>query len=292
VRYVNVYDYHLDYVTFGYLPGYTGTYVDGPTIVYGTGYTYPGWYGTAYFPPPLTWGFGAYYDPFAYSWGFDLGLYWYGPGWFAYPWHERWWHDHPHEHWGAHRWWGPGGFEHSHDIRGHLADGRDHGFNDGGHDSKERMPGAVHRGAGWNNIYARDGNTARNISSTRQRPATPARVVGSPRDNVFAGSNGQVYRRSATGWEQHSGGAWSGTHSVPDAHPSYRPPAIVNHAGAGFAAPRAGLDQHFAARSRGSFRSAPNRSFGGGGFHGGSAGGFHGGGGGGFHGGGGGGGHR
>jgi hypothetical protein len=104
--YVHVYDYHPDYVTCGYLPGYTGTYVCGPTIVYGTGYDYPGWFGNAYFPPPCTWGFAAYYDPFACAWGFDAGLYWVGSGWFVHPWHERWWHDHPGEYWGSHRWWG------------------------------------------------------------------------------------------------------------------------------------------------------------------------------------------
>jgi len=130
-------------------------------------------------------GFGAYYDPFAYSWGFDYVLYWGGPGWFCYPWHERWWRDHPGERWGSHRWWGPGGFEHAHDIRGHFADGRDRGFHDGGHDSRERMPGAVHNGAGWNNIYARDGNAARNVSATRQRSATPARAVTSPEITFF-----------------------------------------------------------------------------------------------------------
>ncbi len=277
VRYVNVYDYHMDYVTFGYLSGYTGTYVVGPTVVYGTGYTYPGWYGTTYFPPPTTWGFGAYYDPFAYSWGFGYGLYW-GPEWFAYPWHERWWRDHPGERWGSHRWWGPGGFEHAHDIRGHFADARDRGFRDAIHDGRERMPGAVHQGAGWNNIYARQGNAARNVSATRQRSVTPARAVTSPRDNVFSGSDGHVFRRSSTGWEQHNGAGWSGTRSVPDAHPSYTPPLVVNHAGAGFMSPRAGLDQHFAARSRGSFNSSPNESSGGGGARAGGGGGRSGGG--------------
>ncbi|HSZ59992.1 MAG TPA: hypothetical protein VK797_30395, partial [Tepidisphaeraceae bacterium] len=142
VRYCYIYDYYPDYVTCGYLPGYTDTFVYGPTIVYGTGYSYPGWYGSVYFPPPCTWGFGAYYDPFAFTWGFDVGLYWGGGiGWFGYPWHERWWHDHPGERWGWHGWWGPGGYIHSHEIRGHFADARlGGGFHVGGH------------GAGWNNL--------------------------------------------------------------------------------------------------------------------------------------------
>src|SRR5208282_737283 len=122
--YVYVYDYYPDYVTFGYLPGYTGTYVDGPTIVYGTGYTYPGWYGAAYFPAPCTWGFAAYYDPYACAWGFDACMYWGGADWFVHPWREGWWRDHPTERWGWHQWWGPAGYLHSHEIHDHLIDAR------------------------------------------------------------------------------------------------------------------------------------------------------------------------
>ena len=269
VRYVYVYDYYPDYVTCGYLPGYTGTYVYGPTIVYGTGYTYPGWYGSVYFPPPLTWGFGAYYDPFAFSWGFDAGLYWGGVGWFGYPFHERWWRDHPGERRGWDHWWGPSGFVHSHEIGGRLADARSGGaFHTGG------------RGAGWNNLYARDGNPARVFRAARPQLSTPARREIGARNDVFAGSDGRVFRRSDTGWEQHGGaGAWSGMREVPEAHPIYRAPPAA-HFGRSFASPQAGLDRDFAARSRGAFRSnMPQHFGGGGGFHGGGGGGVHGGGG-------------
>jgi hypothetical protein len=119
--------------------------------------------------------------------------------------------------------------------------------------------------------------------------------VTSHRDNVFAGSDGNVFRRSDAGWEQHSGGgAWSGMSRVPESHATYRAPSGLAHFGGGFAAPEAGLDQHFAARSRGAFRSGVSRGFSGG-FSGGGGGFRAGGGGGGFHGGGGGhggGGHR
>jgi len=270
VRYAYVYDYYPDYVTCGYLPGYTDTFVYGPTIVYGTGYSYPGWYGSVYFPPPFTWGFGAYYDPFAFTWGFDAGLYWGGGiGWFGYPWHERWWHDHPGERWGWHRWWGPGGFVHAHEIRGHLMDARRGGaFHVGGHD------------AGWNNLYARPGNAARNLPAARLRSFTAAHAASGAHNDMFAGSDGHVFRRSNTGWEQHSGaGAWSGVGRVPEAQPTYRPAPSATRFGGSFARPEAGLERDFAARSRGAFRSGAVHGFGGGGFRGG--GGFHGGGGGG-----------
>ena len=183
VRYVSVFDYYPDYVTCGYLPGYTGTYVDGPTIVYGTGYDYPGWYGTTYFAPPFTWGFDAYYDPFAAAWGFDAGLYWGdGLGWFGYPYHQGWWRDHPGEHAAAHRWWGPGGFVHSHEIRDQLVHARS---------------GAA---PGWNNLYTCHANAARNIAPDRIHAFTAARAATGIRDNVFAGSDGSIFRRSRAGW--------------------------------------------------------------------------------------------
>lgn len=278
VSYVYVYDYYPDYVTCGYLPGYTGTYLYGPTIVYGTGYDYPGWVGAAYFPPPCTWGFAAYYDPFACAWGFDVGLYWGGAGWFCHPWHERWWRDHPGEHWGWHEWWGPGGFAHSHEIRGHLMETRSGGaFREGGRDAAltARLPGTNQRGPGWNNLYAREGNSGRNLSSERLRSLTRASVATGARDNVFAGSDGSVFRRSDAGWQVHrdAGSDWSRVDRVPEAYPAYRAPSSY---GDSFARPEAGLDQHYAARSRGEFRSSAFRSFGGGGFRGG---GFHGGGG-------------
>jgi len=269
VRYVYVYDFYPDYVTCGYLPGYTGTYIYGPTIVYGTGYTYPGWYGSAYFPSPCTWGFGAYYDPLAFTWGFDVGLYWGGVGWFGDPWHERWWRDHPGERHGGHAWWGPSGFLHSHEIGGHMAEARSGGsLHAGGH------------AAGWNNVYARDGNAARVFRADRPSSLKSARVETHARNDVFAGRDGQVFRHSEAGWEQRGGaGIWSGMHQVPDALPTYRPEPLATHFGGSFARPEAGLDRDFAARSRGDFRSNMSHGFGGGGFRGGAA--FHGGGGGG-----------
>ena len=51
-RYVYVYDSTPDVVYCGYLPGYTGCYVYGPTVVYGTGYRYDPWFGREFIPRP------------------------------------------------------------------------------------------------------------------------------------------------------------------------------------------------------------------------------------------------
>ncbi len=99
-RYVRVYSYTPDVVYVGYTPGYTGSYVYGGSVVYGTGYYYRPWYRRYYYPRPWTWGFGMSYNPWTgWSLGFSTG--WWRPhGWFAY------------NNWGRVRegWWGPVGY--------------------------------------------------------------------------------------------------------------------------------------------------------------------------------------
>ena len=50
--YVRVYDSTPTTVVYGYTPGYLGSYVYGPTVIYGTGYYYTPWYGTRLLPAP------------------------------------------------------------------------------------------------------------------------------------------------------------------------------------------------------------------------------------------------
>ena len=82
VRYVRVYNYTPDFVYVGYTAGYTGCYVYGRTVVYGTGYNYHPWYKRKYYARPWTWGFNVHYDPWT-GWSFGAG--WgQSRGWFAY----------------------------------------------------------------------------------------------------------------------------------------------------------------------------------------------------------------
>jgi hypothetical protein len=78
VKYVYIYDATPEYVYMGYTPGYLGTYVYGPTIVYGTGYHYRPWRGRYYYARPLTWGFNMRYNPWS-GWNIGFGF---GSGWF------------------------------------------------------------------------------------------------------------------------------------------------------------------------------------------------------------------
>jgi len=69
VTYVYVYGATPDVVYTGYTPGYLGTVVaPGPIVVYGTGYVYPGWAGTFWYPWPVTWG----WSPFDLGFGVDV----------------------------------------------------------------------------------------------------------------------------------------------------------------------------------------------------------------------------
>jgi hypothetical protein len=67
---VYIYESTPDTVYVGYTAGYMGCYVYGASIVYGTGYYYPPYYGYggAYYGRPMTYGYHAYYNP-ASGWG-------------------------------------------------------------------------------------------------------------------------------------------------------------------------------------------------------------------------------
>jgi hypothetical protein len=85
VTYVRVYQTEADAVWYGYTLGYLGAYLAWDTFVYGTGWHYPpywgyGWNGPGYlpyYPRPLTYGVGAFYNP-AYG-TFGRYGYAYGP---------------------------------------------------------------------------------------------------------------------------------------------------------------------------------------------------------------------
>ena len=150
--FVRVYDYYPEVAYVGYTPGYMGSFVYGPTVVYGTGYYYPGWFGSEYFAGPCTWGFGAQYDFLDCGWGFGFGYGW-GPGWFGY--------DHWHDHHGDHGWWGPGGYHNW-----------NHLHHDGGDRGRAPLATGIHPGV--HNLYSRPPNIARNANLREPAPRPTA----------------------------------------------------------------------------------------------------------------------
>ena len=101
IKYVHVYKNTDRVVYTGYTSGYTGSYVYGPTVVFGTGFHYYGWHGHYYYHHPMTYGFGFFYDPF-YGW---IPVYspWYHSS-FYWHWNSHWyWNWHWHWHWHGYR---------------------------------------------------------------------------------------------------------------------------------------------------------------------------------------------
>ena len=224
VTYVRVYSSTPTTVFVGYTPGYYGTVMstDG-VVVYGTGYVYPVYVGTYWYPPPPTYGFG---------WGFTVGMMWgfaMGGGGWGYP---------------CCYGGGGGGIHISH-----------------------------HNNININNSYNRWGGKSQTISGPGGRTAKTTQVgqttfaKGSGSNNVYAGRDGEVYRRNEGGdWQKYDGGgkgqgSWSdvgGDRPQRGERPTQQPAGET----------RQSLDRQHQSRDVGAQRAQQYRS-GGGGFHGG-----------------------
>ena len=199
VKYVQIYDSTPDVVYVGYTPGYTYSYAYGGTIVYGTGYHYTPWYGSVYYPRPVTWGWHVRWNPwYGWSYGFSYST---GPFTFVVG---------VGGHGGG--WWGPVGY------RGYR-----HGYHRGWHEGYRAGARAGYRAgaragyragsqnARYNNIYNRPQNRTRNAS----RPAVASQrrtgtAVNRP-NNVFTDPSGNVHRRTQDGWQQRGQSGWQST---------------------------------------------------------------------------------
>ena len=198
LRFVDIYGVTPDMVTAGYLPGYLGYYPCRGTVVYGSGYRYRAWRGQRhYYPRAFTWGFHARYNPWLSGWSFGFS---YSSGFLRVGMH---WQEHsrPGSPGQTPPWLGPGGFhspllaeDHSM-LRVRPVRGRP-GFS-------EPTPA---------NLYTRSENARRVVP--RSDPSLRPRVKGAGRpargpDNVFAGSDGKVYKRATDGqWKVNQGKQW------------------------------------------------------------------------------------
>lgn len=93
VKYVYIYEVKPDVVYMGYTPGYTGTYVAGHTVVYGTGYSYSPFYDSFYYPRPSTFGYSMVYNPWVgWSMGFSISMGLFAASvWSSAAWYGGWW---------------------------------------------------------------------------------------------------------------------------------------------------------------------------------------------------------
>ncbi len=233
VKYVYVYDSTPEVVYVGYTPGYTGSFVYGGTIVYGTGYYYPAWYGTVYYPRPATWGFHMRYNPW-YGWSFGFsystGPFTFGIGFGGY-------------HGG---WWGPVGYRGYH--RGYHR-GWHHGYRAGYRAGARTGYRAGYRSANrQNNIYNRPQNRARNDQRARTANRQRANTAPNRSNNVYADRNGNVQRRNQDGsWQQRGQGGWQSSGGID------RTSGAAGRGGG--SANRSSLDRSYQSRQRGSTRT-------------------------------------
>jgi len=202
VTFVRIYGYDEDVVYVGYTPGYTNTYVYNTTIVYGTGYYYPGWYGRYYYPRYSTWGFHVRWNPWT-GWNFGLS-YSYGP--FSFYFGRGAWY--------RGGWWGPGRY------RGYRR-GYRHGYRAGRRAGYRSGYRAGQRNNARQNMYRNSNKTGRstptsshgrnNAKSNMARQGAQqggAARAGGRQNNVYSDKNGNVYKQTDKGWQQRSGDQW------------------------------------------------------------------------------------
>ncbi len=221
VAYVYVYDSTPDVVYVGYLPGYMGCYPHYGTVVYGTGYRYGSWRSRHHFyPRRFTWGFEARYNPWLSRWSFGSS---YGSSFLRVG--TRWQPGRPTlQRRVQPTWFGPGGFRRplvAHDLTMvRVRPGR----------VRPRLPDALPM-----SVYSRPENVQRVNRTVLKSPfrsiARPmARPAAVPND-VFAGKDGKVYRRDATGtWQVRQGTNWKPT-TLPTPPPAVQTPVTRERTG-------------------------------------------------------------
>jgi hypothetical protein len=212
VTYVKIYKVTPQYVYVGYTPGYLGTVVSNDIVVYGTGYYYSPWVGTAWYAPPITYGMGASiaWTPWAgwgYSFGFGIGWGW-GGGWYYPP--SPWWGPYYYRsgYYGHNHAWGPGGWAHTtgnyyhHGYTGHGGSHppyRSSGTYGNAYNSRHGSIAAGQRGTVQNVFRSDAGKRSKSFGvAGRSSQTVPGRSGGS----LFGTREGKVYRPSRQGnWE-------------------------------------------------------------------------------------------
>jgi len=260
VTYVYVYRATPTVVYVGYTPGYYGAYVSDGVVVYGTGYVYPAWVGTVYYPVPVTYGYAVSptYTPWTgwimgFGFGLAFGAVTAGWGWGCYP------------SWGPYRGsygaavgryggaaaWGPGGWAATTgNVYHRWGDTAAVSRHSSGYNAWTGNRWSASAGMSYNsrtgtlaagqraavgNVYT--GNVAAGSRGVAVNPRTGQAVaggrvavgnVGSGQggsaawargssggvarvgDDVYASHDGNVYRRTDSGWQERSGGSWGG----------------------------------------------------------------------------------
>jgi uncharacterized protein (TIGR03000 family) len=256
-----IYDATPDYIYCGYTPGYFGTCVaPWGGVVWGTGWYYRPWIGRWWYGRPWTYGFGAHFGWSAGGWAFGLGAGVGRPWWGPIGWNRG---------WGGAAWrpgWETG-------YGGRYANLHNTTINFNNFNAYNRWGNNVRVNSLRNDQLGGRRTTAIN-TNIAERNVLPRGL-----NNVYAGRDGNVYRRTENAWEQHTGTGWQ----------NFRPESLAPERRPEFDNYNRYLDNNLAARrsaelnanrfqARGGFGGvtggfsgyhAPTGFRGGGGFHGG-----------------------
>lgn len=207
VTYVRVYDTEPDAVWYSYTMGYLYGFLAWGTYVYGTGWAYPPyWYNwpgynyPIYYPRPVTWGLGAYYNPVRGMYG----RYGYAYGPYRGIAGVRAWNPRTDSYARAGAAWGPrgsAGFVGAYNPRTNGG-----GFVAGGRNVYGAWKSAgVKRGSEWARATARD--TVAGGSSLRWNTSNGQGFLREGRrGDIYAGRDGNVYRKTGDDWQRFDGG--------------------------------------------------------------------------------------
>jgi hypothetical protein len=203
ITYVNIYDTGPDSVTYGYTSGYSNVYFSYGVVVYGSGWYYPPYY---YYPfyyyRPYSYGGGSFYNPNTGTYGnagwaygpyggvgyataynpttgtYARGAAAYGP-------------------YGANRWVQAYNPQTNTSLRSRQ----------GTNYYSSWGATAIRRDDQWvaTAHYKNDQGSIRRFAGSEGNSG----FIGYDGDNLYAGKNGNVYRRDADGWQQYENGEWS-----------------------------------------------------------------------------------
>ncbi|MEJ8474567.1 SH3 domain-containing protein [Roseibium algae] len=206
VTYVRVYDSEPNAVWYGYTMGYLAGYLSWGVFVYGTGWYHNPWYRPGlrpiYFPRPVTYGIGAFYNPIRGTYG-RYG-YAYGP-----------------------RRGIAGGGVYNPRTGGYIRGGAVSGPRGSAGFIAAYNPRTGNKAviAGGRNIYgswtgggvtrgsewARTADLSANAQKRWKADGQGGNISSlDRRGDVFAGRDGSVYRRNGDDWQKFEGGKWAG----------------------------------------------------------------------------------
>jgi hypothetical protein len=196
-KYARVYDSNPDNVWVGYTPGYTGSYVQEGTMVFGTGYDYDQYDYDANYEDF------SYEEPDEYSWLLGGGYY----GWYGY-------YDDRDASGYATREGPLGTWEASFYAKwedGNLTIWRDITFtpNENLYDNREEVKnnfGSMRAELQAKREQSNRPGSKGGVAKAQDRAGQP----GPRKNNVYTDKNGRIWRQTPEGWQKREKGRWSG----------------------------------------------------------------------------------